>query len=97
MPVDRTDLTYRMMKMLVAQAEQRNTDGMIASTFIASMFDVPHGDVLYLLNHQTQMGRLSAQDIKDPKNTRKTLGRRYRINSEGYRWLHIQKKKRGGQ
>lgn len=92
----RSDLTYRMMRMLVANDGNR-PGRMLFSGTIAEEFDVAHKDVLYLLSHQAEMGRLSVQIVKDPDNSRKVLGKRFSINSDGFRWVSEQTKKRNAQ
>lgn len=94
-----SNLTYDMMKCLATAGALDVTDqyGMVDSREIARVLDVKHGDVIYLLTHQAQMGRLSQQAILSGMSgswRSKVVGQKFSINASGRKWLEQQDAKK---
>lgn len=88
-------LSFKMMAFLEANDENgpKGKSLMVSSQEIANVFDVGHRDVLYLLQHQRQMGRLFEQRVSKDGPHKKLDPLLFGLTSDGRNWLRSQRQK----
>ena len=79
-------LTEKLMRFLAAgDGDAIGAGDMVASNIIANVFDVNEEDVIYLLKHHADMGRLSQQETMPQKRGKKRF--KFCITMKGRQWL----------